>query len=261
MTRLLNVDEVELLLNLSLTAESNWHVILGSPDKEMFEKLNNLFENESMVLENYENGSDTLVEVAYKKPDLVILDENLTDISCEKIINSLKKVSGLRSIKIICAINDTINNQSPDWGADDYFIKFNMDKVYLSKKINSMLYTSVSDDTTGSKVIHSRKWPRINLDVTANIEFFEPENPEQTFPGEARVSNISHDGALLTDIRLDNGLNPSKSTHIKLRISDGPLRDLQAESIIVRLKDDEKTGVKFTAISKEDKSKINMLFD
>lgn len=72
MTRLLNEDEVELLLNLSLTAESNWHVIVGSSDREMTGKLKDLFENESIVLENFENGPDILVETAYKKPDLLI---------------------------------------------------------------------------------------------------------------------------------------------------------------------------------------------
>lgn len=261
MTRLLNENEVELLLNLSLTAESNWHVILGSPDIDMKEKLKSLFENESILLENYETGVDVLVEVAYKKPDLLILDENLTDISCKKIIDSLKKISGLRSVKIICAINETVNNQSPDWGADDYFIKFNMDKIYLSKKINSILYVMESDEHSENKFIHSRKWPRINLGVTANIELFEPEYPEQIFPGEAKISNISHDGALLTDIKLKNGQKLSKSTHVKLRIADEPLKNFNAESVIVRLKEDEDTGVKFTTISKEDKIKINMLFD
>lgn len=261
MTRFLNNKEVDLLLDFSLSSESEWNIMVCTLDDILYNKINELLSDEKIKLQREFSGCDTIVMCVKNIPDLLIIDEEINDIPAEKIIKCLKKYDGLNKIKILCSLKDAKKNEISDYGADDYFVKYNLDKVYLYKKVNSLLYVSEPVSKSTKMKFKERRWPRTVINITAKIEVVNEENPEKVVEGEATVVDISRNGAFLSDIKFKSGEKFDKSFKLRLKINQPPLKHLNAESVIVWCKSDESSGVKFTEISKKDQLKIESLFN
>ena len=136
-------EKTELLLNLSLSTESNWEILVNTGDKNFLSKIKNFLSgNEQLKIENVKFGCDALIACAKKIPDLLIIDEKLPDIPSEMVIKSLKRSNELKNIKILYCIISSKANDVSDLEVDDYVNKNDLDKSCLKKKINSLLYTS-----------------------------------------------------------------------------------------------------------------------
>ena len=148
----------------------------------------------------------------------------------------------------------------PDWGANDYFNKYVLDKVYLLRKIHTLLYTN-EPGIKGYGPYRERRWPRTKLNIAAKIEIFNVSDPSQFDEGEAIVENISRSGAYISRIKLDKGIVPDESFTVRVKIDQPPLENWKAESAFMRLKCNESAGVKFINISTQNQLKIAGLFE
>jgi len=260
--KLMSPEEVELLLNLTLSTESNWDILIGTLDEKLISQVHDIFDDdEQVVILRVKSGCDILVECALKKPDMIIIDEDLHDIQCEKIIECIKSKEELQEIQILCSLKEDVEGIIPSWGADDYFVKYNLEKVYLKRKINSLLYPSQVLTKSNDKEVRERHWPRTKLNVAANIEMVSMSDTDTISHCEATLVNISRSGAYLTGIKLDEGTVPAENFKIRLKVNQPALNDMETEARITRSQSEGSAAVQFVNISKEDQIKIAKLFN
>ncbi|MCE5251840.1 hypothetical protein LLG96_16655 [bacterium] len=254
-------QEIDLLLNLSISEETNWHLLIATRDKQLVSAVRKLFADDQKVhIENVSLGCDALIACVRDNPDLLIVDDHLADIPAELIIKSLRRHETLQNIKIFC--NTTLGKTAkiPDVGADDYIIKYNLEKVYLLRK--ESILTSDSDDQKRREYLkNERRWPRTRLNIIAKVEMMFPNESEPVDYGKAVVENISFGGLCLSSVQLKKGVIPDENFLIRLTVDHPPLKNWKAESLVVRNKDHEPVGLKFTKITKKDQLKICNLFE
>jgi CheY-like chemotaxis protein len=260
--RVLSPDEIEFLLNFTISAESLWDVLISTRDEKFFTEVRNLFlEDDRVVIRMVENGCDALISCVRNTPDLLILDAGLSDISLPDIVGSLRRDQKLKSIPILCRVKDYPPTGVLDWGADDYIrSEEDVDKIYLARKMHSLLYSSTLYDESCQTEPHERRWPRTKLNITTQITVSQPANPERTERGEAVIENISLGGAYLSGIRMESGVLPRGAFTVTLHINQPILRNWYADSIIVHQVPEGNVGVKFVNISKDDRLKVAELF-
>ena len=257
-------EKAELLLDLSLSAESNWEILITTGDKYFLSTIKNLLSGDEQIkIENVKFGCDALIACAKKIPDLLIIDEELPDIPSEMVITCLKRSDELKKIKILYCLKSSKTNAISDLGADDYINKVDIEKSCFLKKVNSLLYTSSLHSyhpPTEHGLYHERKWPRTTLSISAKVEMVMVSDPNQVDHGEAILENISRGGAFLSRIKLPKGLIPYETYYVRLKVDQPPLKDWKADSIIVRFNPRGPTGVEFLNISPKDQMQIAKLF-
>lgn len=260
--KFMSPEEVELLLNFTLSTETTWEILVGTFDTELISKIRSIFSDDDQVTVNsVPSGCDVLVQCALRNPDVLIIDQGLQDVSCVDVIGCLKRNDSLRNIQILCSLKEDIDAEFPDWGANDYFKKYDLEKIYLSRKVNSLLYSAKPLKKNETKELKERRWPRTKLKVVAKVEMISMTDSSQFAHGEAVLEDISRSGAMLTNINLENGTIPEETFKIKLNVDQPLLKDWKADGLIVRCKATDSAGVKFVAISKDDQLKIAQLFD
>ena len=260
--KLMSPEEVELLLNFTLSTETNWEILIGTLDTELTSKILSIFSDDDQVnVNDVKSGCDVLVECALRNPDVLIIDEDLRDVACVDIIRCLRKNEVLKNIQILCSLKSDAGDEFPEWGANDYFKKYDLEKIYLSRKVNSLLYSAKPVKKNEKKEVTERRWPRTRLKVVAKVEMLSLTDSTQFAHGEAVLEDISRSGALLTNINLENGSIPEETFKIKLNVDQPLLKDWKADGLIVRCKTTDSAGVKFVSISKDDQLKIAQLFD
>lgn len=249
--RLISNEEIDLLLDFSQTSETEWDILLGSSDKKLSAYISDIFLSDNRVnLIVAETGCDMLLASASELPHLIIIDEELEDISVFDAVDSIKKRDDFKDIKIMLCVK---SENTVDWNrsdVDDYLVKDYNGSEYMSRKILSLLHSS--DHESAPK----RRWPRTNVKITAQLELKSINDPDLCIHGQALVENISRTGACLSNIKLDRKLDMDDTFRVSLKIDEKPLKDWKAESMIVRLKDDETLGIKFISISRMNRKKI-----
>jgi len=259
--RFLTPEQISMLLDFTISTENKWVIILATPDKKLLSWIRGIFsDDERIVIESTEYGCDALVLCSRKSPDLLIVDEEIPDISGEKVIDCVKRMEELKNIKVLCCLKSRENGMYPDWGADDYFTKYVLEKVYLLRKVNTMLYTTESGIKEHGPY-RERRWPRTKLNIAAKIEIFSVSDPAQFDEGEAIVENISRSGAYISRIKLGKGIVPDESFMVRVKIDRPPMENWKAESAFMRMKRNESAGIKFINISTQDQLKIAGLFE
>lgn len=260
--RFLSPEDMQLLLNLTISSESFWDVLVSTGDERFLEEVRGMFLDDDRVrIQTVDSGCDALISCVRKVPDLLVFDSGLTDISPAGFFSSLRRDPVLGSIPILCRVKEYPQTGDLDWGADDYICEdMDVDKIYLSRKMHTLLYSNSLHDVSGQKDIHERQWPRTKVNITARISISQPENPEHTECGQAAVENISLGGAYLSEIKLENGVLPQGSFTITLHIDQPALRNWNADSSIVHMDSEGAAGVRFVNISKVDRLKIAELF-
>ena len=260
-SRFLSSEQMSMLLDFTISTENKWVIILATCDEELLSRVQNSFsDDEKVKIEWVRFGCDALVLCSRKSPDLLIIDEEIPDISCEEVIRCVKRMEELKDIRVLCCLKSKGNVIYPDWGANDYFTKYFPDKVYFLRKVNALLYTA-EPGITDRGLYHERRWPRTTLNITAKIEMFNVSDSSQVDKGEAVVENISRSGACISQIKLGKGIIPDETFMVRVIIDQPPLKNWKADSAFTRLKCDESAGVKFINISTHDQLKIDGLFE
>ena len=136
--RFLSDEDLELLLDFSPTPEKSWDILIGSSNKNLCELIIGLFtDDERINISVVGNGCDILVGCSLELPHIIIIDDDLPDIPCSTVIQCIKRKVEFEDIKVLCYVN---TEKDIDWDrteVDDYLVKNNNDREYLSKKILS----------------------------------------------------------------------------------------------------------------------------
>jgi CheY-like chemotaxis protein len=261
-SRTLTSEEIELLLDVTISAESSWDVLISSRDENLCQDIHGLLlRDERVKLRTMGSGSKTLISCGRVIPDLIIIDTQIDDISPEHFIQAIRNDEKLRNIPIICWLREEFGQTLPDWGADDYIRSGKIvETTNIFRKIHSLLVTSRGCNKQTADSVHERQWPRTKLNIGASIVVTSPDDPQWLESGEAIVQDISLGGANLSGIRLESGKIPNKSLRLTLHIDQSVLYDWRADSAVVHREPDGTIGVKFVNISRRDRLKIAELF-
>lgn len=260
--RFLSPDEVDLLLNFTISSESFWDVLISTRDEEFRAEVRNLFHDDPRVrIRNVDNGCDTIISCARGIPNLLVIDDGISDISPVDIIRCLRCDQALAPIIILSRIQGHRNDGLPDWGADDYICgDDDVDKIYLSRKMHTLLFASHGQSQSDQSESHERRWPRTKMNITAHLTVSRSDDPIRMEQGEATVENISLGGAYLSDIRLESGVFPCGTFKLTLHVDQPDLRNWYADSLVVHQEPEGAAGVRFVNISRDDRLKIAELF-
>ena len=239
---------------------SQKHIILGSADENLRSIVNQAFsKDERIEIVTVPSGCDILMLCTKNPPELLIIDDELSDISSAEAVRSLKRHDEQRKIKILYCIKTNSLEKLKEIDANDFFIKDSLIKIELVSKVALLLDIEKTIKPDNKKYIHERQQPRIPVNLSAHLELYCVNTPRIRKYGNSRVEDISIGGATLSQIRLGNGNIPSEAFRILLKIDHCLLNDWQAECSVTRLQIDKSitAGVEFVNISQQNKDKIS----
>lgn len=245
------------LNGLEKTAQKN--LLVSSNDEQLQSHINDAFSGDNRIkISAVASGYDALIMCSKTPPDLFIIDDELSDISSAEAVKSLKRQDENADMKILCCLETQDNEKIMEIDADDYFAKDTMETVTLTKKVTNLLNISSETQPSSERFDHKRSWPRIKVDMPADLELYRVNTLNAHEEGKAKVENISLGGAYLSQIKLEKGNIPTDTFRFMLGIDQPPLKDWHAECKVVRLKANGAltAGIQFVNLSQINKNKI-----
>ncbi len=262
-SRFLRPEEVETLLNLSLSSDSRWRILIATRDNDFCTSVADLFSDDEQVwIDRVTTGCDALISCTRHTPDLLVLDSELTDMHSRFLIEAIRRDKELASLRILCRLNSDIFPNQTEGLANDFIQgEEDLEKVYLSRKLHTLLYATHSQPETTYRGPCERRWPRARLRMSARIGMCRPDGlgPEAT--GEAMLENISFGGAYLSGIKLERASVIPGASRLMLNINQPDLPDFSADSVMLRYRPNGSAGVQFLNVSKDNRLKLLELFD
>lgn len=245
----------------SLAAEKK-RVLVGSPDDQFFSLLQTtLSEDDRVELERVVFGGDVLISCSKVRPDLLVLDEELPDISSMEIIRSLRRMGDQQALKIIGAGKVRSVRQCLDWGADEVLGKETLNREELAKTIYTFLDLLEEVPEEGRQYGHQRRWPRLALHLPLKIGVYSVRAPYRRDTGLATMENISFGGTFLSEFSLNGGTIPCEPFRVLLEADQEPLKGWKAHGKVVRLQSNGSVsaGIQFTRVPKTSMKMIKAL--
>jgi CheY-like chemotaxis protein len=247
------MNQYNLLLETLDIEEEKKSIFLGTSDDSLFSLLQMIFEDDKRVeVKRWSHGGDLLVWCSRNHPDLLVIDEGLSDIPAEQVIRSLRRQEEQKGIKILCVAKRSNMNRCLEWGADEALTKEGLDREELGERLYSFLELLDKQQEIGQKFEHQRMQPRLSVHFPARIEVYRVESPYQRYQGQAVVKNIGPGGAYLSGIRIDGGRIPCEPFRIFLETDQEPLKNWRAHCKVVRVQSNGflTAGVQFIELSK-----------
>jgi len=235
-------------------------VLLASADKHLHFLVSSvLSQDENIKLDAVTSGYDALIMCSKTPADVLILDIELSDISCAEAIRSLRRFDLQKNMKVLCCLKTSDVDKFLEIGADDYLAKDSLNEAALATKIAQLIGAEHKAQPPGGKYDHKRRWPRVSVDIPTDLEVYRVHTPEVSEQGKASVENISLGGAYLSNIHLESGNIPIDTFRFLLNIDQPPLNNWQAECKVIRLQGNGSltAGVQFISLSEQNKNKIN----
>lgn len=245
----------------SLTFEKK-RILVGSSDDQFFSLLQKtLSEDDRVALERVVFGGDVLIGCSKEHPDLLVLDEELPDISSMEIIRSLRRTENQQALKILCAGKVPSVRRCLDWGADEALEKESLSRDELAKMVYAFLPLPQEVHEEERQYNHQRRWPRIALHLPLKIGVYSVRTPYRRDTGLATMENISLGGTFLSEFSLQGGMIPCEPFRILLEADQEPLKDWKAHGKVVRLQSNGtvSTGIQFTRLPKASLKMIKAL--
>jgi CheY-like chemotaxis protein len=237
-------------------------ILVGSSDDQLFSLLQRtLSEDDRVELERVVFGGDVLIWCSKENPDLLVLDEELPDISSMEIIRSLRRTDNQQALKIICAGKGRSVRRCLDWGADEVLGKESLSREELAKTIYVFLNLPQEIPEEERQYSHQRRWPRMALHLPLKIGVYSVRTPYRRDTGLATMENISLGGAFLSEFSLEGGMIPCEPFRVLLEADQEPLKDWKAHGKVVRLQSNGtvSTGIQFTRLPKASLKMIEAL--
>lgn len=146
---------------------------------------------ELIRLEVISSSYEALI-ISSKEPcDMLIIDEKIPNISSIEVIKALRRAGKERDLKIISCLNTDKSDTYLESGANDCYVKSEIDQYTLRGKIISLLEIPETTAGISETFTHKRRWPRIKVNLPAAIELYSLEDPEYHQHGTAVIENIS----------------------------------------------------------------------
>ncbi len=238
-------------------------VILGTSDEHFLSFIQKVFlGDQRLLIESMPFGGDVLVRCSKEQPDLLILDEELPDISCSEIIKSIRRMEEQKDLKILCGLRTENTTAFLQLGANEALVKENLDDALLAQKVYSLLDLPEEVPREGDLFEHQRRWPRISINLPAQIGVYNLKSPLHREQGKATLENISLGGAYLTQIRVDNAKIPAEPFRVLVDVDHPPLENWRAHCRVMRLQSNGfvTVGLQFVRLSKANRRKIEDLY-
>ena len=134
-------------------------VLLIEDDPGMRESLRDLLSMEELECEVAESGKKGLAMFQLHRPDLVVLDAQLPDVSGFQLCQQMKKDPLLKRIPVVMVSGRFTEPQDRvqglELGADDFFTK-PFDPVHFVARIKNLIRTTTKP-SEGSRLVGSKK--------------------------------------------------------------------------------------------------------
>jgi len=229
------------------------------PTQSLVEKA---FHTEPRVhLQSTSFGSDALVLFSKSQPDLVILDDPLSDIPVAEVARSLRRVGVGKEFKVLLISDRSDFGKEELAAVDECLQRKTLDAACLLAKALAMLGLPQTPPDAEKPFKHERSSARMTLRIPARIELFRPNVPRERIAGRAILQNISMGGAFLTNIELETRRLPVSPFKLLLLVDGPPLENWQAHCHVARfqMKDTLSAAVTFSRISRDNLKKISAL--
>lgn len=237
-------------------------ILLGSADDHLFSLVQRIFsEDDRIEVERVGFGGDVLIWSSKNHPDLLILDEELSDIPGAEVIRSLRRMGDLQDLKIVCCAKGRNARRSLEWGADEALDKDGLNQEDLAKTLYTFLNLPEELPEEDQAFNHQRRWPRLPIHLPLKIGMYSVRTPYRRDSGIAVMENISMGGAYLSGIELEGGMLPCEPFRISLSADQEPLKNWRAHCKVVRLQSNGSlvAGVQFTRVPKASLKMIEAL--
>ena len=212
------------------------NVLVASTDDNLFSLFQSTVSGDARVeIKRIIHGGDVLILCSKEKPDLLILGEDLPDLSCGEVVKSLRRSEGTRDIPILCHSMTGDDRQCAECGADGSLLKGTVDRAHLAARLYSILALSKETPPEPEPYEHRRRWPRVHLHLPAKIKVYPLRTPQVRHAGEALLENISCGGAFLSNVKIDKGVFPCEPFRLVLEVDQEPLKNWRAHCRVVRL--------------------------
>ena len=234
-------------------------IVVATSDETLTARLARIVdEAEALALTSTTFGSDALIACASLTPDLLILGDDLADISCAEVVSALERQMGEQRPGILCCSND------PAFAKQDVDIIRNVAQLSdtsLHKRICRLLGMAEHVPDAEHPRRTERRWPRHSVSLPARIGFYRTHAPRKHFWGTGLISNISHGGAYLSAIELETETLPSSPFRMVIQTDHPPLKNWQAHCQVLRLASNGvlSAGVRFLKVSKANQDKVMQL--
>ena len=227
--------------------------LLGTADDALFSLAQRILsEDDRVEVERVVFGGDILTWCSKNHPDLLIVDEELSDIPSSEVIRSLRRMEELQDLKIICCGKTRSAGRCLEWGANEALAKEGLTQEDLARTIYSFLNLPEEVTEEDQAFNHQRRWPRLGIHLPLNLGVYPLRTPYRRNSGTALMENISLGGAYLSGLQLDGGVIPCEPFRLLLTADQEPLRDWRAHCKMVRLQSNGTlaAGVQFTRVPK-----------
>jgi len=238
-------------------------VVVGTSDEHLKNAIQQSLKGiESIEFDHVLFGTDALVHCAKRRADLLIIDDRLPDISGEEVIKAVRRTREHGEPKIIYCVFDSVAATLSDTEVYLVHVSKKLNKALLKEKILAALelthYPEIPERPPESE---RRLWPRIFVDIPAEIETYLVNQRENRQLGTAVVKNLSQGGAYLDHINLEKGMIPAEPFRMVLRFEGQPLKDWTAECKVLRLQSNGSlaAGLQFMSISRENQKRVEAL--
>jgi CheY-like chemotaxis protein len=237
-------------------------ILLGTSDDHFFSFLQRALSEDGRVeIERVTFGGDVLIWCSKIRFDLLILDEEFSDIPCAEVIRSLRRMGDQQEFKILCWAKARNARRCQEWGADETLVKESANREDLAKTVYSFLNLMEELPGADQTFKHHRRWPRLALQVPLKIGVYSVRTPYRRDTGMAVMENISVGGAYLSGIQLEGGTFPCEPFRLLLKADQEPLKTWRAHCKVVRLRSDGTltAGIQFTRLPKASLKMIQSL--
>jgi len=240
-------------LPLDAMGEERKRVLVGTADEDLFVLFQKaLKEEERIQLSRAAFGGDVLVKCLKERPDVLILDDELSDIPSVEVVRSLRRMEEQSALKVICLGKGKNTRRCTEWGADEAWSKEGLGREEVEKRLRDLLGLPEEGKREAQAFEHQRRWPRVAVGVPAKIGVYRLTAPHRRDSGKAVLDNISCGGAYVTGMELESGAIPCEAFRLLLEVDRGPLKNMRAHCKVVRLQSNGSltAGLEFVRLSR-----------
>ncbi len=237
-------------------------ILVGTADDQLFSLVQRtLSEDERVEVQRVVFGGDVLIWSSRMRPDILIIDEELSDIPSAEVIRSIRRMGELQELKIVCCGKSRNLRRCLEWGADESLSKEEISPEEMAQTLYSFLKLPEQMPEEDINFNHQRRWPRLAIHLPLKIGMYPLRTPYRRDSGNAILENISVGGAYLTGIQLGGGAIPCEPFRILLLSDQEPLKNWRAHCKVVRLQSNGSltAGVQFTRVPKTSLKMIQSL--
>jgi len=230
---------------------SRRNILVASPVRSVSSAIDEAVGHDERLSVDYaSSGCSAILSCAKRRYDLFILDDAIEDVSQEALVGAFRASGVTKSTPVLRWARREA--RAPLNGNVEFALRAEETQPQCIREILfSLLALPPEPEPDTNTFAHRRRWPRLSVDIPATLKVYLVAKPRKQSAGEAIIRNISRGGALLSDIRMDNGKLPLEPFRVVVATDHPPLSRWRAHGHVVRLRSEGKIsiGVQFLKIS------------